>query len=75
MIDDRLADELERIGVEGRASILAEFAASSRSRLRQHSCGPWPEWSGHSARRQLATRSALSLLVSSRPPGPSDVVL
>ena len=29
MIDDRLADELERIGVEGRASILAEFAASS----------------------------------------------
>ena len=30
MIDDRLADELERIGVEGRASILAEFAASSR---------------------------------------------
>jgi len=28
--DDRLADELERIGVEGRASILAEFAASSR---------------------------------------------
>jgi Methyltransferase domain len=30
VIDDRLADELERIGVEGRASILAEFAASSR---------------------------------------------
>ena len=30
MIDDRLADELERIGVEGRVSILAEFAASSR---------------------------------------------
>ena len=30
MIDDRLADELECIGVEGRASILAEFAASSR---------------------------------------------
>ncbi len=30
MIDDRLVDELERIGVEERASILAEFAASSR---------------------------------------------
>ena len=30
MIDDRLADELERIGVEGRVSILAEFADSSR---------------------------------------------
>ena len=26
MIDDRLADELERIGAEWRASILAEFA-------------------------------------------------
>ena len=30
MIDDRLADELERIDLEGRASTLAEFAASSR---------------------------------------------
>jgi len=29
MIDDRLADELERIGVEGHASILAEFAVTS----------------------------------------------
>jgi hypothetical protein len=35
VIDDRLADELERIGVEGRASILAEFAASSRVALHQ----------------------------------------
>ena len=30
MIDDRLANELERIGVEGRAIILAMFAPSSR---------------------------------------------
>jgi hypothetical protein len=30
MIDDQLADELERIGLEEHASILAEFAASSR---------------------------------------------
>ena len=30
MIDDRLADELERIGVEGHASMLAEFAVTSR---------------------------------------------
>ena len=30
MIDDRLPDELERIGLEEHASILVEFAASSR---------------------------------------------
>ena len=30
MIDDRLADELERIGGEGHASMLAEFAVASR---------------------------------------------
>jgi hypothetical protein len=30
----RLADELVRIGVEGRASVRAEFAASSRHRVR-----------------------------------------
>ena len=33
MIDDRLADELERIGVEGHASMLAEFAVTSRVAL------------------------------------------
>ena len=40
MIDDRLADELERIGAEWRASILAEFApraVSPRIRLRESS--------------------------------------
>jgi len=30
VIDNRLADELERIGVEGHASMLAEFAVASR---------------------------------------------
>jgi hypothetical protein len=30
MIDDRLAGELERISVEGHASVLVEFAVTSR---------------------------------------------
>jgi len=30
VIDDRLADELEHIGVEGHANALAEFAVASR---------------------------------------------
>jgi len=48
--DDRLADELERIGVEGRASILAEFAASSRVAARRNrpaddrTVGPGNSW-------------------------------
>jgi hypothetical protein len=50
VIDDRLADELERIGVEGRASILAEFAASSRVAARRNrpaddrTVGPGSSW-------------------------------
>jgi hypothetical protein len=52
VIDDRLVDELERIGVEERASILAEFAASSRVALHQiaeiigddRNAGPRSSW-------------------------------
>jgi hypothetical protein len=48
---------------------------SIRSRLRQLSCGRWPEWSEHSTRYQPATLSALSRLVTSRLSGRSDDVL
>ena len=45
VIDDRLADELERIGVEGRVSILAEFTASSRVASHQIA-EKRPSWAG-----------------------------
>ena len=46
MIDDRLADELERIGVEEHASILAEFAAASRVASRRLDLSRWSMPSG-----------------------------
>ena len=46
MIDDRLADELERIGVEGHASMLAQFAVSIRVASRRLDLSRWSMPSG-----------------------------
>lgn len=46
MIDDRLADELERIGVEGHASMLAQFAVAIRVASRRLDLSRWSMPSG-----------------------------